>query len=188
MSKTDKNYPPGEFADIHDEQMGIVVLDPPNGGADYDDIMHLSGTTGCTFDTVIVKGGLQRENAVDFNNGSSDNTIRQLTVGAGKQCALYLKGGSCRNKFPDVVIIGAGGHSDIYLGDYSDQTAARSDGNEFGYVRRADGKPVRVAWNFLRAEKPVFSDPRTKVRYQYVLSLLRTFYVELKYRFPKLIP
>lgn len=175
----DHNYPPGEFAGKTGETVMDLVLEPPDGGAGYDDIWKLSRTTKCGFFTVTVKAGEQRENALDLNNGSSSNLLSGLKLDAGKQGAILVKGGSCNNLFNSVVITKPGGHSDIMIGGYSAQSRAASVGNIFISVSRSDGKPVRVAWTFTRAEKPKFTN--SNVRYQYGWSLLRTIAMEWKY-------
>lgn len=176
----DKNYV--SYSDVDGVVKEGLRLEPPNLGADFDDILKLSNARNCFFRGVEVVAGRQRENAIDLNRNSSGNRFDETILDAGKQCAILIKGGSCFNIFSDVLIRKPGGHSDIYIGDYSDQSRAKSTDNLFDNVRRSDGKPVRVAWNLVRAEKPVLVTD-LDVTYQYLLSFFRTIYVEVKYLF-----
>lgn len=186
MSTPDTNFLPGSFANQRGNTFMDVLLIPPNRGAGLDDIFKLSRTVDCVFHNINVQAGAQRENALDINNESCGNTLTHLRLDAGAMNAILIKGGSCNNRFDDVLISKPGGHSDLYVGDYSDQSKKRTTGNTFNDIRRIDGQPVRVAWNFLRAEKPQLT--HSKVKYQYFLSLVRTCYVEAKYLLPRLIP
>ena len=169
---------------------GLTVKDfmlaPPNGGAGFADIFKNSHVTGCTFDGVTVIAGQQSENAWDANRNCAGNTYRRLKLWPGRECAVLLKDGFCNNTVDDVEIVHHGGHSDWYEGDYSDQGGKRNTGNRYNNVRMTDGSPVRVSWTFFRAAKPRFTN--STVRYQYLLSFLRTCYVEAKYLLPKVIP
>ena len=178
---SDTNYPPGEFANQDGITVAGLILAPPERGAGFDDIFKLSHVTNSLFRGVTVIAGAQIENALDMNNGSSGNVFAGLKLDAGAECAIIVKGGSQDNRFSDVLITRAGGHSDVYLGDYSDQSKEKSSGNRFDNVRRLDDQPVRVAWTFFRAAKPAFTN--SHVRYQYLWSLVRTIYVEAKYLF-----
>ena len=186
MSHPDQNFPPGDFGGQRGSVFMDLLLAPVDRGAGFDDIMKLSRTTDCDFHNITVQAGAQRENALDINNESCRNKLTHLRLDAGGMNAILIKGGSCDNDFDDVLISRPGGHCDLYVGDYSDQSKARSTGNKFNDIRRLDAQPVRVAWNFLRADRPVLT--HSKVRYLYALSLVRTIYVELKYLFPRLIP
>ena len=177
----DANYPYGDFADRHGEEIGPLTLKPDNGGANYDDIFKVSHCTDCTFEDIIVSAGLQRENALDLNRESNGNYFRRLTLTPGGQGAILIKGGSSVNTFDDVLIVRPSGHTDIMIGGYSGQSKSKSIGNRFHQVRRSDGEPVRVAWTFTRASKPIITG--SKVKYQYGWSLIRTIAMELKYLF-----
>jgi hypothetical protein len=183
---SDLNYPPGEFASQDGLTVADLVLAPPNQGAGFADILKLSRVTKSRFTSVFVIAGAQTENALDLNNGSSGNVFVGLKLDAGQECAVIIKGGSSGNTFSDVLITRAGGHSDLYLGDYSDQSKAKSVSNHFDHVRRLDDQAVRVSWTFFRAEKPTFTN--SQVSYQYLRSFFRTIYVEAKYLLPSLIP
>ncbi len=184
---SDTNYGPGDFSDRSGEPIGPLLLNPPAGGAGFDDIFKTSHCTDCVFEDVTVEAGHQRENAWDANRFTKGNVFRRLKLDAGAQPAVYLKCGFSNNIVDDVEITKSGGHSDWYEGDYSDAGGEKNRGNHYSNVRRKDGKPLRVAWTFFRAEKPVFHNSGP-VRYQYLWSLIRTLYTELKYLFPKLIP
>lgn len=179
-STPDKNYPPGEFAGRTNETFVNLILAPERGGEDYDDVFKCSGVKGCTFDGVTVHAGSQRENAWDSNADSRFNIFRRLRLDAGRGPAVYLKGGFSDNHLDDIEITKGGGHSDLYIGDYSEQSRARSERNTFNNVRRSDGQPVRVSWNLLRAEKPRFT-ASGPIDYQYLWSIVRTIYVEWCY-------
>jgi len=181
---SDNNYPPGEFANQDGITITDLTLTPPNLGAGLDDILKLSKITKSRFQNVTVVAGAQIENALDMNNGSLGNTFVDLKLDAGQECAIIVKGGSSYNVFSDVTITRSGGNSDIYLGDYSDQSREKSIANHFDNVRRTDGQAVRISWTFFRAEKPTFTS--SNVSYQYLLSFFRTCYVEAKYLFSKL--
>lgn len=179
MSIPDHNYPAGDFADRHGESIGPLVLQPDNGGASYDDVFKVSHCTDCQFSDIAVKAGLQRENGIDLNRDSDGNTFSRLSLDGGGQGAILVKGGSSVNTFDDILICRAGGHSDIMIGGYSGQSKEASVGNRFHNVRRADGEPVRVAWTFTRASKPIITG--SKVKYQYLWSLVRTIAMEWSY-------
>ena len=175
---SDTNYPPGVFAYQDRIEICGLSLSPPDGGVGFDDLFKLSHVTNSTFDTVLVNGGKQNENALDCNNGCTGNRFHKLTLSAGKECAVLLKDGFCNNVIDDCLILNHGGNSDWYEGDYSDQGGKKNTGNVYSNVRMADGSAVRVSWTFFRAEKPAFID--SKIEYQYLLSAVRTVYVEAK--------
>ena len=181
MSRPDNNYPPGDFSGRSAETFGADLnLDPPLGGEGYDDIFKVSNCTGCKWGRVVVNAGRQLENALDLNRESCWNRFEELIADAGGQGAVLVKGGSSHNRWERVLIRKAGGHTDIMIGGYSGQSKKTSRANHFERVERADGKPVRVAWTFLRAERPTFG-PNCKVEYQYFWSLVRTIAQEWSY-------
>lgn len=184
---SDRNYPLGDFANRRNETIGPMILRPKDTGAGVDDVFKNSNCVGCTFNGITVIAGRQRENGWDMNNECCDNTYNDIVIDGGGQSAFLRKGGSCRNTINGLLITTPGANSDWYEGDYSDQSAKKSQGNINRRVFRMDGQPVRVAWAFFRSEKPRFHESGP-IRYQYFLSFIRTVYVELKYLFPKLIP
>jgi len=186
MSTPDINWPPGDFADKDGITVEDLVLSPPDQGAGFADLFKNSHVMNSTFDGVTINGGKQSENAWDANRGTAGNTYRRIKLTPGAECAVLLKDGFCKNTVDSLEITAHGGDSDIYIGDFSDQGGAKCTGNTFNNVRMTDGSAVRVAWTFFRAEKPRFTN--SKVSYQYLLSAIRTCYVEAKYLFPKLIP
>jgi hypothetical protein len=181
---SDINYQ--SYANVDGIVVENLVLSPPNQGAGFDDLFKNSHVTNSVFDGVTVNGGKQAENAMDCNNGTAGNTYRRLKLTPGVECAVLLKDGFCKNTIDDLEITAHGGDSDIYIGDFSDQGGAKCTSNTFNNVRMTDGSAVRVSWTFFRAEKPRFTN--SKISYQYLLSAVRTIYVEAKYLFPKLIP
>jgi hypothetical protein len=176
---TDNNYPPGDFADRLGDSFGPLLLAPVRDGADYDDIFKVSHCSGCTFNEITVSAGQQKENAIDLNRESYANLFNGLKLDGGKQGAILIKGGSCGNIFNDVLITNASGHSDVMIGGYSGQSKKTSRGNRFVGIRRIDGKPVRYAYTFTRAEKPIFVD--SNVKFQFWWSLVRTIAQEFSY-------
>ncbi len=182
----DKNYPSGDFSGCDRVFIDGLVLEPPDQGAGLDDIFKVSNCTNSRFSNIEVRAGFQSENAQDLNRESCHNEFANLVLDAGLQGAILGKGGSSYNSWKNVLIRKPTGHSDVMIGGYSEQSKKTSVGNTFDLVSREDGKPVRVAWTFIRAEKPKFTN--SKVEYQYGWSLIRTIYTELKYAFPSLIP
>jgi len=183
----DVNYPPGDFAGRRGETIGPLQLVPPNEGLGFADIFKNSGCENCEFHDIWEDSYLHSENGWDANNKTKRNHYKNLTLCAGGGPAVYLKDGFCNNVVDGVTIKSYAKHSDWYEGDYSKTGGEKNRGNKYSNVRRADGKPVRVSWTFFRAERPKFTNSGP-IRYQWGWSLVRTFYVELKYLFPNLIP
>lgn len=179
MSNSDVNFPPGDFADRTDERFDAIRLEPENRGAAYDDIFKVSHCQICTWEDVVVTAGHQKENAQDVQRNSWLNRFRRLVLDAGKQGAILVKGGSSHNKWDDVLIRTASGHTDVMIGGYSGQSRGTSENNTFNNIRRKDGKPVRYAFTFFRARKPKFTN--SKVEYQFWWSLVRTVAQEWAY-------
>jgi hypothetical protein len=179
MLSPDRNYPPGDFADLLSKEFSGLRIAPPDDGAAFDDIWKVSHCRTCTFTDIEVTAGRQRENALDLNRESSFNAFKDLTLDAGDQGAILIKGGSSFNRFQDVLIRKVGGHTDIMIGGYSGQSKEKSAGNLFDSVRREDGQPVRYAYTFTRASRPIFKN--SNVRFQFWWSLVRTVAMEFKY-------
>lgn len=175
----DSNYPPGDFAGLDNEVIGPLVLAPEDGGRAYDDVWKVSNCNGCAFTGIEVQAGAQRENAQDLNRESCGNTFTGSTLDAGGQGAILVKGGSSGNHWRDTVIRNAGGHTDVMIGGFSGQSRDASKGNSFDYIRRKDGKPVRYAYTFTRAERPTFTN--SAVEFQFWWSLVRTIHQEWCY-------
>ena len=173
---SDNNYPPGNFCDQDGLMIDGLVLSPPDQGAGFDDIFKLSRVTGSKFYNVTAQAGKQRENALDMNRNSCGNYFSKLKLDAGQECALLCKGGSNGNTWQDVEITRAGGHSDLYFYDYSDQSKKWGSGNAVYNVRRTDGQPVRVRWAW--GWKPIVQGP--SVKFQYCLSFVSFLYVLVK--------
>ena len=181
----DTNWPPGNFCDQDGLLIDGLTLVPPDQGADFDDIFKLSRVTNSIFKNVRVLGGKQRENALDMNRGSCGNCFENLDLYAGEECAILCKGGSSNNSWKETTILRAGGHSDIYIGDYSDQSHEWCRNNRFEDVARSDGEPVRVRWAW--GDRPIITG-NSNVKFQYCLSYLSRLYVGLKILFLKIIP
>ena len=178
MNTPDVNLPAGDFADKDNIIVKNLVLSPPNQGAGFADLFKNSHVTNSTFDGITVNGGQQSENAWDSNRETSGNIYLHLKLTPGKECAVLLKDGFSKNTVDDLEITAHGGNSDWFEGDYSDQGSIKCINNKFNNIRMTDGSPVRVSWTFFRAEKPKFTN--SNIKYQYILSLFRTCYVELK--------
>lgn len=179
MSKPDVFFPPGVFHDIRGERIADIVLIPPNDGAGISDIFKTSHVQACAFEGVQAVAQSHDENGWDANRYCQRNIFKRLVLPAGGSSAVYVKCGFKDNIIDDVLITRYAKHSDIIIGDYSDSGGERCARNKWNDVRRIDGKPVRVRWSFLRAEKPKFTN--SKVKYQYGWSLLTTLYGEAKY-------
>lgn len=182
---SDNNYPPGNFCDQDSLLIDGLVLTPPDQGAGFDDLLKLSHVTNSTFKNVRVLGGKQRENALDVNNNSCGNSFENLDLYAGQECAILCKGGSSNNTWRETTILRSGGHCDVYIGDYSDQSHEWCKNNRFIDLARSDGDPVRVRWAW--GDRPIVTG-NSNVKFQYCLSAVSFLYVLFKTLLhPKLI-
>jgi len=177
MSKPDINFlsitEPGTVIENRD-----ILVPVPIEGTYWSDAVHVNVPNVILRHCVIDARNCE-ENAFDSNEGHNF-LMEDCVVYAGQQCALYAKatrGGTFRR----VRLVTVGGHSDGYLGDYSDQSREKTTGIVFDSCYRDDGQPFRAAWNFRRSEKPrCLAMAR---RYQWLWSLVRTVCVEAKYLF-----
>ena len=87
--------------------------------------------------------------------------------------------------FRRVLIRWAGGHSDFYVGDYSDQSHEWCRNNRAEDLARSDADPVRVRWAW--GNRPIVTG-NSNVKFQYCLSVVSFLYVGLKILLPKIIP
>lgn len=172
MSSPDTNFlsitTPGQVIE------GQTIRAP--AGTRWADLVHVNVPDvvirGCTLDA---RGC--RENAVDGHRAHR-LLVEDCVVYAGAQCAFYVKsltGATFRHNR----LVEAGGHSDLYAGDYSSvsslwTTQVVADGNW-----RADGLPWRHA--HAHGDWPI--ELNMTVQRQRWLSLWRFLYVEIKYRF-----
>lgn len=143
----DINYLPGTFADVADLVIDGLTIDPASAGVDpatLCDLVKLSHARRITLRNLVVRGGKQRENAIDANRMCEDVLIDGAELEAGRQNAITIKGGCRRIHLRNVLIARAGGHCDIELGNWSDQSFERVTKVTLENVRRADGKPVRL--------------------------------------------
>jgi hypothetical protein len=181
MSKPDHNFMSFTAADSG-RKIEHLTVDPVGAGrdpAEYDDLLKLSAACGMIFrQLVIISRGRNRENAIDLNNSACGNWFIGAIVEGGRQCAIYVKGGSSNNYFQDVLLRNSRGHSDVFLGDYSDQSFERVRGTVIGPgVRRADGKPLRIRCG--DADWPEVAEG-VAYRRQYLLSYATKVYVWAK--------
>jgi hypothetical protein len=181
MSKADHNFMSFTAADSG-RKIEHLTVDPAGEGrdpAEYDDLLKLSAACGMVFrQLVIVSGGRNRENAIDLNNGAAGNWFIGAIVESGRQCPIYVKGGSCNNYFEDLLLRNSHGHSDVFLGDYSDQSFERVRGTVIGPgCRRDDGRPIRIRCG--DADWPVVAEG-VPYRRLYIRSYASKAYVWLK--------
>ena len=162
MSDTDTNFL--AYADTAGLRLSAIVADPAAEGKnpdDYDDVFKLSHVTDFKVDGLTVRGGQQKENAIDMNRECVDVEIINARLEAGKQNAITIKGG-CKNiSLFGVTIERAGGHCDIELGNWSDQSWNKTTGVVLTNVVRLDGQPVRVRVG--HADDPVIAGGNVKI-------------------------
>lgn len=183
--KKDINYYPGDFSGRKNEVFEGLVLIPDNKGKDFDDIFKNSNCQNCHFKNIKVIGGEQRENAWDANHFTKNNIYENLYLEASKQPAVYLKGGFCNNVINNLEMTKSRGLYDWYEGDYAGPYREKNKNNKYNLIKRSDGRPVRVVWNYFGAEKPKFVN--SKIKYRYIISFFLTLYVEGKYILMKVI-
>ncbi|HWA07923.1 MAG TPA: hypothetical protein VG838_00500 [Opitutaceae bacterium] len=163
MSDTDKNYK--AWADLVGLVLTDLTVDPREEGlnpADFDDLFKLSHAEQVKVTGLTVRGGgLQKENCIDMNRLCRDVEIINARLEAGQQNAITIKGG-CRDiHLSAITIERAGGHCDIELGNWSDQSWDPVTGVVLTNVCRADGKPVRVRVG--HADAPVIVGGNVKI-------------------------
>jgi hypothetical protein len=136
------------YADVDGLDLPELVLDLPAHGIDasqYDDILKLSHACNIHIGRLIIKtGGRQRENAIDFNRECQHIRIDYAEIEAGQQNGLTAKGGCEDIGVGTLCYLRAGGHCDIELGNWSDQSKKRTTGVVIERAYRMDGQRVRV--------------------------------------------
>lgn len=151
----DQNY--RSYCDVTDVYEAGRTIDPRREGLDpaaFDDLLKLSHVQRAMLRGFAVRGGgLQRENAIDLNRECADVILDCFSVEAGRQNAVTIKGGCVRTTITHLVIERAGGHCDIELGNWSDQSQAPVRSTVLENVSRADGKLVRLRVG--HAERPI---------------------------------
>lgn len=186
MTTPDKNF--RSYADQSGILVADQVFDPRAAGEDpahIDDVLKLSHVTNARFLRCEVRaGGLQRENALDLNRECADVLIEGFTLESGRQNALTIKGGCTAITIKDTVIIPGQGHCDIELGNWSDQSTAKTTRVWLINVTRSDGKPVRLRVG--RADDPIILGGN--VRKDALGSLLITAAWWAKYLFTRIKP
>jgi hypothetical protein len=155
VSRPDNNY--RSHADIAGLVLSGEQIDPRLEGkdpAEFDDLLKLSHVTNATVRGCAIRGGgAQRENALDLNRQCADVLIDGCTLESGRQNALTIKGGCVAITVKDTVIVPGRGHCDIELGNWSDQSTARTTRVWLVNVTRSDGRPVRLRVG--RADDPI---------------------------------
>lgn len=172
MTPPDANF--RSYADETDLVLEWLSIAPQMEGkdaADFDDLLKFSRVQRARVSRCLIRGnGRQRENAIDLNRGCEDIVIEDCRIEAGRQNAITIKGGCQRVSLRRLAIERAGGHCDIELGNWSDQSPARTIGVTLEDVRRADGKPVRVRVG--NADWPMIRGGNVRIQYfqSYVLK------------------
>lgn len=107
----------------------------------YSDILKFSNRQSFSLTNVYVSQG--KEDSVDINNRCSNITLQGnfAIEGYGKQ-VFTIKGGS-KDIFISGVIENPGNHTDVEIGNWSDQSKEKTTNVQLN-LRRMDGKPVRV--------------------------------------------
>ena len=145
MKKPDINFlsitDPGTV--IEDRQIIVPKAAP---GSYWSDAVHIN-VPNVVLRHCVIDARECEENAIDGNRASG-LIVEDCEIWAGAECALYLKGGTRGARFRRILIKWIGGHCDLYVGDYSDQSHQWSKDNTFEDLARSDGEPVRVrrAW------------------------------------------
>ena len=180
MTAPDHNY--RSYADQFGFLVEDLTVDPRHDGldaGDFADLLKLSNVQHATFRRLVVHGeGAQQENAIDMNRGCVGVLIDTALLQAGNQNAITIKGGCEEIELRDVTIM-PGGHCDIELGNWSDQSSARTTGVRLIRVRRWDGKPVRLRVG--HADEPIVED--CEIERQFWASLALKAYVKIKFLF-----
>lgn len=155
-----------------------LIVSPDNPGQ-YDDLLKVSGKQNLVIRDFEVRG-VGIEDGIDCNRLCENVLFENGKVDSGKDLAFTIKGG-CRNiHLKNILITRPGNHCEIELGNHSDQSWNKTTGVILENVRRADGKPVRVAWG--RADKPKVIGGNVKFCWGW--TVLLHFYVYLKHWLP----
>ena len=157
---------------IEDRQ--IIVPLPPVGSY-WSDAVHVN-VPDVIIRRCVIDARNCEENAIDGNR-AHNLLVEDCEIYAGKECALYLKGGASNTMYRRVLIKWAGGHSDFYAGDHSDQSHDWCRNNRAEDLARSDAEPVRVRWAW--GNRPIITG-NSHVKFQYCLSFVSFLYVALK--------
>jgi len=142
--------------------------------ADYEDTVKFSGWQDAVVEGCDITGGA--EDCIDINRMCRDITIKDSILRITGNQAVTIKGGSSGISLENVVIHGAGKYAEIELGNWSDQSMAKTTGVLLHNVSRADGKPVRVVVGV--ADKPLIIGGNCVINQKW--SLLVKLYCMLK--------
>lgn len=160
------------YADVEGQTLDGAVLTPPD--ATYTDTLKYSHAVNCAATGCDITGG--REDCVDINRLCQNITIKDSILRISGNQAVTIKGGSSGISLENVVIHGAGKYAEIELGNWSDQSMAKTTGVLLHNVSRADGKPVRVVVGV--ADKPLIIGGNCVINQKW--SLLVKLYCMLK--------
>jgi hypothetical protein len=160
-----------------------IIVPSPAPGSYWSDAVHVNAPD-VVIRRCLIDARNCEENAIDGNR-AHNLLVEDCEIYAGKECALYLKGGASNTMFRRVLIKWAGGHSDFYAGDYSDQSHEWCHNNRAEDLARSDAEAVRVRWAW--GDRPIITG-NSNVKFQYCLSYLSRLYVGLKILFLKIIP
>jgi hypothetical protein len=144
------------FNGPEDNDRMVVILEPIVPGPEIADTIKCStGLTGFIGRFARVQAG--REDALDVNNRCQDlSLVAHAWALAGAKYGITVKGGS-KNVTVEGAIEGRGDECDVDLGNYSEQSAAKTTGVSLN-LWREDGQPVRV--RVLHADRPtLFNGP-----------------------------
>ncbi len=182
MKKPDINYlSVVELGTVIEDRQ--IIVPPPAPGSYWSDAVHIN-VPDVIIRRCVIDARNCEENAIDGNR-AHNLLVEDCEIWAGKECALYLKGGASNTMFRRVIIKWPGGHSDIYIGDYSDQSHDWCRNNRFEDLARSTGEPCPARWAW--GNRPIVTG-NSNVKFQYCLSVVSFLYVGLKILLPKIIP
>lgn len=162
-----------------------LTVDPKADGlsADrFEDIYKFSDKHDIVHRNLRVEATGANENGIDINNRCSGLIYDGFEVSGGKQSGVLVKGGSDGTKLKRGVFKNCTGWCEILLGDWSDQSTAKTTGTEIEENIRDDGKAVRVIVG--RAEWPDVTGGNVKILY--FQSYLQKAYWWIKFATRKL--
>lgn len=137
------------FADCADQVLTDTVLCPPSAEG-YTDALKFSHAERCLVERCDITGG--SEDCIDMNRMCRDITISDSILRVNGHQAITIKGGSAGIHLKDLLIHGEGKYAEIELGNWSDQSMAKTTGVLIENCSRSDGRPVRVVVG--RADNP----------------------------------
>jgi len=162
MSSTrhDRNFKSYDSEEQRDESNVVLepLSDPEFPLGSWQDTAKFFRRRGCTFHNFIIAGG-GTEDAVDISSEDHDNVFSNFTVTCGRERALTLKGGSCKNLLRFWVIHGRGRIVEEEFGVWSSSSQQACTGNVCDEHYCADGGSVRYA--YVWGSRPQYLNTRT---------------------------